>query len=109
MKTEKLVHVATVPASAAGGCSACHDRTGGRVAEVLLGDPERTAVSVRLCRGCAEYVGKELLRQFKTVTDKSTVTCTICGKDCAAATAHLHQGQWIGDECCWDDRLRASE
>jgi hypothetical protein len=37
------------------------------------------------------------------------VTCSICGKPCAQPTAHLHQDGWIGDECCWDDRLYSSE
>ena len=35
--------------------------------------------------------------------------CCICGNFCDAVTAHIHQGQFIGDECCWDERLRASE
>ena len=38
-----------------------------------------------------------------------SVTCAICHRACCAKTAHLHSGQWIGDECCWDERLRASE
>lgn len=38
-----------------------------------------------------------------------SVPCSLCGKPCAASRAHLHQGTWIGDECCWDERLRASE
>ena len=38
-----------------------------------------------------------------------TVTCSICGEDVPAGTAHLHQGKWIGDDCCWDERLKASE
>lgn len=37
------------------------------------------------------------------------VTCSICGKRALKRTAHLHQNEWIGDECCWDDRLHASE
>ena len=37
------------------------------------------------------------------------ITCAICHRACCAETAHLHSGQWIGDECCWDERLRASE
>lgn len=40
---------------------------------------------------------------------KKTVTCSLCGKPCGAMLAHLHQGKWIGDECCWDERLKASE
>ena len=37
------------------------------------------------------------------------VACSLCGKSCAAMKAHLHQGKLIGDECCWDERLKASE
>lgn len=37
------------------------------------------------------------------------VPCCHCGLEVSAETAHLHQGQWIGDECCWDERLRSSE
>ena len=40
---------------------------------------------------------------------QGTVPCSICGNHCLKKTAHLHQGKWIGDECCWDERLRASE
>jgi hypothetical protein len=39
----------------------------------------------------------------------ATVRCSLCNQDAPAKTAHLHQGLWIGDECCWDERLRASE
>lgn len=46
---------------------------------------------------------RELVKEFKQVT------CSICGESVPKATAHLHQGKWIGDECCWDERLRASE
>jgi len=37
------------------------------------------------------------------------IPCSICGKDCFRKDAHLHQGAYIGHECCWDERLRASE
>jgi len=37
-----------------------------------------------------------------------TVTCSACHQLTPAATAHLHQGEWIGDEC-WDEKLRSSE
>jgi len=36
------------------------------------------------------------------------VTCSICGNDADAETAHLHQGKHIGS-CCWDDRLKTTE
>lgn len=38
-----------------------------------------------------------------------TVVCAICHNPCLKRTAHLHQGEQIGDECCWDERLKASE
>lgn len=37
------------------------------------------------------------------------VPCSICHQMVLAKTAHRHQGEWIGDECCWDERLRSSE
>lgn len=37
------------------------------------------------------------------------VRCKFCGKLCVVRTAHLHDGKWVGDECCWDERLRATE
>lgn len=40
--------------------------------------------------------------------EPASVVCRVCGEPTDAATAHLHQGGWIGDEC-WDDRLKASE
>lgn len=35
--------------------------------------------------------------------------CSECGDGCNPQTAHNWQGKVIGDECCWDDRLKASE
>jgi hypothetical protein len=35
--------------------------------------------------------------------------CGICRRSCNKTTAHLHQGQYIGDECCWEERLKSSE
>ena len=43
------------------------------------------------------------------IGSKKTVACSLCGKPCDAGKAHLHQGKWVGDECCWDERLKASE
>jgi hypothetical protein len=37
------------------------------------------------------------------------VLCSVCREYCDAHLAHSHQGEWIGDECCWDERLRSSE
>ena len=41
--------------------------------------------------------------------EDETITCGICRQPCKKATAHLHQDEYIGDECCWDERLRSSE
>lgn len=40
---------------------------------------------------------------------EETVKCRYCGEQVPVATAHQHDGDWIGDECCWDERLRSSE
>uniref|UniRef100_A0A6M3IMI3 Uncharacterized protein n=1 Tax=viral metagenome TaxID=1070528 RepID=A0A6M3IMI3_9ZZZZ len=40
---------------------------------------------------------------------KLTVDCCLCGNPCDAVMAHYHQKKYIGDECCWDERLRSSE
>jgi len=37
-----------------------------------------------------------------------SVECSICNELCEAKTAHLHQDEYVG-ECCWDERLRATE
>lgn len=41
--------------------------------------------------------------------DLETFLCSMCGKPCNPGTAHMHQGDFIGDECCWDERLRCTE
>lgn len=41
--------------------------------------------------------------------DPSNVTCSLCGEETPATTAHRHQDGWVGDECCWDERLRSTE
>jgi hypothetical protein len=43
------------------------------------------------------------------VGPKRTVACSLCGRPCAAMRAHHYRGKWVGDECCWDDGMRASE
>jgi hypothetical protein len=42
-------------------------------------------------------------------SDAETVTCKLCKEQVDADTAHRHQGEYVGDECCWDDRLRGTE
>lgn len=40
---------------------------------------------------------------------ESQVVCSICHEKTNAKTAHMHQGEWIGDDCCWIEALRSSE
>ena len=37
------------------------------------------------------------------------IQCSICHNECDVVQAHIHQGKYIGDECCWDERLRTTE
>lgn len=41
--------------------------------------------------------------------EEDTVECSLCGRQVPSGTAHLHQDEYIGEECCWDERLRSSE
>ena len=50
----------------------------------------------------ANWLSKVTMRGVET-------TCALCGEKCEAAKAHAHHGWTIGDECCWDDRLRSVE
>lgn len=38
-----------------------------------------------------------------------TVICKFCHGQVLVTTAHFHDGGYVGDECCWDERLRSSE
>jgi len=42
-------------------------------------------------------------------TPPDTVQCKFCKKQVPRDTAHSHGPDWVGDECCWDERLRSSE
>lgn len=41
--------------------------------------------------------------------EDEVVVCSFCDEECDPKTAHMHQGEYIGHECCWDERLKASE
>lgn len=60
-------------------------------------DPERKEL---LCEVSGDPAG--------VVECMDMIECTICREDAPASSAHLHGNGWIG-ECCWDDRLHASE
>lgn len=52
---------------------------------------------------------RELVEKIREHYSIELVTCVSCKRDTPAITAHLHQDEWIGDSCCWDERLRATE
>ncbi|MFC8021623.1 hypothetical protein [[Kitasatospora] papulosa] len=37
--------------------------------------------------------------------DVELETCKFCRKEILRATAHRHDNGWVGNACCWDDRL----
>ena len=37
------------------------------------------------------------------------VRCRFCRALVPKETAHRHQKAWVGDACCWDERLRSTE
>ena len=66
----------------------------------------------------AVQLSKDLPSEYEEIvellpTEQWNVTevleCSLCGQNCDADDAHLHQGKYIGNECCWDERLKASE
>lgn len=48
-------------------------------------------------------------RELKSLEQIDMVRCQLCGKSAPADTAHRHGNGWVGDECCWDERLRSSQ
>lgn len=73
----------------------------------------------------ADYTIDELLEDFKYVpeiralleqlvnvlgrVDAMTVECKVCHSTVSSSTAHAYEDGFIGDECCWDERLRTTE
>lgn len=51
----------------------------------------------------------ELVAMVYDLTQIETTQCAHCGRFIPEITAHLHQGEWIGDVCCWTETLRGSE
>lgn len=43
------------------------------------------------------------------VDQPEMVECKFCHLGCGKLTAHRHGDGWVGNECCWDERLRSSE
>lgn len=42
-------------------------------------------------------------------TKEVKCTCKFCHKKINPDLAHRHDGEYVGDECCWDEKLRSSE
>lgn len=38
--------------------------------------------------------------------DAELEMCKFCRREILQATAHRHDNGWVGDSCCWDERLR---
>lgn len=77
------------------------------VREWLEGLPKNAEVGVDDGGLCLRVAGDE--KNYCEVGGlPETVACSVCGNKTPADTAHLHQEKWIG-ECCWDERLKASE
>jgi len=66
------------------------------------------------CPGCVckkrmAECRRKLNASYRRRHGQEHITCKLCGDDCDPDTAHLHEGRWIGDDCCWDERLKSTE
>lgn len=53
---------------------------------------------------------ESVARQIRALCPEvESVNCKFCHKSVPIKTAHLHDGGYVGDDCCWDERLRSSE
>ena len=52
---------------------------------------------------------QELSGALDELKKAAVIECARCHRSGPAKTAHLHQGRYLCDERCWDDRLKASE
>ena len=73
-----------------------------------------TELRVRLHAVKESHKTEERLADLKARLDAvkeshETVPCMYCHKQVFAITAHTTDGGYVGDECCWDERLRSSE
>lgn len=79
-------------------CAGCWYAEGG-VCYLPMADKDDTGRSTKKAdKRCSNYARG----------GPSLVKCSLCGEWRDSKTAHIHQYEWIGDECCWDERLRAS-
>ena len=69
--------------------------------EACMEDIQWEGDSFCMCDQC-DYRGT--VQDFRV----PTVMCKFCDTETPARTAHLHQGSWVGDACCWDSRLEVT-
>lgn len=85
-----------------------------RVAHEMFVERDEEAEGVRYVLnddkelGGADFIQEVRLHLEAAGIEPATVECSLCGSEVTAQQAHLHQGKYIGD-CCWDERLKASE
>ena len=88
-------------------------QTGG-IDVIYLNADELTGSQERLAQKWGEVDDlpsecREQVRQVLIDLDVELVACKFCQQPAPAYTAHPHQYGWVGDDCCWDERLRSSE
>jgi len=71
--------------------------------ELEFGDEDRC-----ICLDCKNNGTVKVFEDAGDYGEVETLCCCGCGKDVPVEEAHLHQGDYFGD-CCWDERLRATE
>jgi hypothetical protein len=57
----------------------------------------------------AAMILRALSRDNNPSSQPTAVLCKFCGQPCPIGDAHRHDGGWVGDACCWDERLRATD
>lgn len=79
------------------------------VPEVLFNPDWSDSDRVHIIAKNLELTPQEAARRLCDAHLVDTVLCQLCLKQAPAETAHRHSGGYVGDECCWDERLRSSE
>jgi hypothetical protein len=71
-------------------------------------DPQQTTDKASLDDAACSV--SDSLEDDEDIADEHpTVCCKFCHTAVREDTAHIHQDGWVGDECCWDERLRSTE
>jgi predicted nucleotidyltransferase len=82
------------------------------IAELLDGKEWSGADDLDTIAALVRHTGREVRdvpEDRAEEEDEDQVLCRFCQRPSPARTAHRYQGGWVGDECCWDERLRSSE